>query len=89
VLRLRESIVLSMNQPDRRVAIEAWFAARGISLRYSQVGDPSSLQEWVAIMLPGDPSSGVAEGGGGLTKVAAAEDAVTRYLKRNPDVVGP
>jgi hypothetical protein len=78
-----------MSEPDRRAVIEAWFAGRGITLRYSVVGDPARDQEWVAVMLPGRPDTGVAEGGGGVTKLAAAEDAVARYLKDHPDESPP
>jgi hypothetical protein len=66
---------------ERRLAeIEAWFRSRAMTLWFSQsVGDREPA-EWVALMIPDEHKVGVASGGVGVTKLAAAEDAQAREL---------
>lgn len=63
--------------------IEQWFRERGITLEYFEVGD-DEIHEWVALMVPDGHKAGLVDGGGGPTKLAAAEDARARVLGLRP-----
>ena len=69
------------NQRKERGQIEGWFAERGVTLRYRKVGDPDIQEEWVAVWSPPN-AEGLHEGGGGSTKLAAAENAKRNYAEK-------
>lgn len=72
-------------EEQQRREIEEWFRERDITLEYGKVGDPAIIEEWVALMIPVGHESGVVEGGGGPTKLAAARDAQERYTALHGD----
>jgi len=73
------------HEDRQRQEIEEWFRERYITIEYVQVGDPAVPEEWVALMIPDGNEGGLVEGGGGPTKLAAAQDAQAQYMARHGD----